>query len=165
MDFKQIQELIKLVSKSGISEFSIENQEIKLKIKTGYTVAPQQINMPQMVMPSFQQQPVYQQISSAPQTEQSIEVTPEVKSNGGEVNYVTIKSPIVGTFYRSSGPDKDPFVKVGDDIEVGSVLCIIEAMKLFNEIESEFKGKIVKILVDDASPVEFDQPLFLIEPR
>jgi acetyl-CoA carboxylase biotin carboxyl carrier protein len=165
MDFKQIQELIKLVSKSGISEFSIENQDIKLKIKTGYTVAPQQISMPQMVMPALQQQPVYQQISQAPQTEQTVESAPEVKSNGGGGNFVTIKSPIVGTFYRSSGPDKDPFVKVGDDIEVGSVLCIIEAMKLFNEIESEFKGKIVKILVDDASPVEFDQPLFLIEPR
>lgn len=165
MDFKQIQELIKLVSKSGISEFSIENQEIKLKIKTGYTVSTQQISMPQMVMPSIQQQPVYQQISPSPTTDQSVESATEVKNNGGSGDYVTIKSPIVGTFYRSSGPDKDPFVKVGDDIEVGSVLCIIEAMKLFNEIESEFKGKIVKILVDDASPVEFDQPLFLIEPR
>lgn len=165
MDFKQIQELIKLVSKSGISEFSIENQEIKLKIKTGYTVSAQQFSVPQMVMPSIQQQPVYQQISNSSSAEQTAEGATEVKNNGGSGDYVTIKSPIVGTFYRSSGPDKDPFVKVGDDIEVGSVLCIIEAMKLFNEIESEFKGKIVKILVDDASPVEFDQPLFLIEPR
>ena len=164
MDFKQIQELIKLVGKSGISELSIENQDIKLKIKTGTTSHDTPVVMPQMVMP-----PAVQQVAPvAPPPVQASENKPVVKESDTTTengNRITIKSPIVGTFYRSPGPDKEVFVKVGDDIEVGSVLCIIEAMKLFNEIESEFAGKIVKILVDDASPVEFEQPLFLIEPR
>lgn len=162
MDFKEIQELIRMVNKHNIAELTIESQDSKVKIKTALAgngtvqipvqqpVYTQQIQAPQIQ----EKQPVAKQEDSAPKTEAAA---------GGKT--ITIKSPIVGTFYRSAGPDKEVFVKVGDDIQVGTVLCIIEAMKLFNEIESEFAGRIVKILVEDASPVEFDQPLFLIEPK
>ena len=164
MDFKEIQELIRMVNKNNIAELTIENQDFRIKIKTAlaatYTTQapvvmqqmPQQIAMPQMQQAAT---------SEKPQTTQ--ESAKSEEASGG--NTITIKSPIVGTFYRSPGPDKDVFVKVGDEIGVGTKLCIIEAMKLFNEIESEHSGRIVKILVDDASPVEYDQPLFLIEPK
>lgn len=166
MDFKQIQELIRLVGKNNISEISIEEENFKIKIKSASN-APVYIE-PQNILTA----PVMQTTAApvAPITE--TQKTAPVKSDGESKNtttddtqYVTIKSPIVGTFYRSPGPDKDVFVKAGDKIGVGTVLCIIEAMKLFNEIESEHAGTIVKILVDDATPVEFDQPLFLIDPQ
>ncbi|MGB4830434.1 MAG: acetyl-CoA carboxylase biotin carboxyl carrier protein [Chitinophagales bacterium] len=164
MDFKEIQELIRMVNKNNIAELTIENQDFRIKIKTELAATystqapvvmqqmPQQIAMPQMQQAAT---------SEKPQTTQESGKSEE--ASGG--NTITIKSPIVGTFYRSPGPDKDVFVKVGDEIGVGTKLCIIEAMKLFNEIESEHSGRIVKILVDDASPVEYDQPLFLIEPK
>ncbi len=164
MDLKEIQNLIKFVAKSGASEVKLEMDDIKITIKTGSddkeTTILQQVPMqsaPQM------QQPVQQQ--QAPQQQEG---TP---SAGGDTagseedkGYITIKSPIIGTFYRKPSPDKEPFVEVGNSVKVGDVLCVIEAMKLFNEIESEVSGKIVKVLVDDSSPVEFDQPLFLVDP-
>ncbi|MCY2686472.1 acetyl-CoA carboxylase biotin carboxyl carrier protein [Salinimicrobium sp. TH3] len=164
MDLKEIQNLIKFVAKSGASEVKLEMDDIKITIKTGSddkeTTILQQVPMqsaPQM------QQPVQQQ--QAPQQQ-------EGKPSGGgdtaggeeDKGYITIKSPIIGTFYRKPSPDKEPFVEVGNSVKVGDVLCVIEAMKLFNEIESEVSGKIVKVLVDDSSPVEFDQPLFLVDP-
>ncbi|WP_423820408.1 acetyl-CoA carboxylase biotin carboxyl carrier protein [Salinimicrobium sp. TIG7-5_MAKvit] len=164
MDLKEIQNLIKFVAKSGASEVKLEMDDVKITIKTGSdereTTILQQV--PMQAAPQVQQ-PVQQQPSSPQQQESS--------TTGGEANaaqedkgYVTIKSPIIGTFYRKPSPDKGPFVEVGDSIKVGDVLCVIEAMKLFNEIESEISGKIVKVLVDDSSPVEFDQPLFLVDP-
>lgn len=163
MDFKEIQELIRMVNKNNIAELTIENQDFRIKIKTALASSGV------MQVPMMMQQPQMQQVAqtqqiAAEKTTQS--TTEESKSEAvAAENTMTIKSPIVGTFYRSPGPDKDVFVKVGDEISVGSKLCIIEAMKLFNEIESEVSGKIVKILVDDASPVEYDQPLFLIETK
>jgi acetyl-CoA carboxylase biotin carboxyl carrier protein len=170
MDFKQIQELVKLVSKTGIAEVSLETEEIKLKVKGSYNPSSLQVSpSPQIVMPQAMptmQAPVAQsEAPSTASTEKQAEPNKEAAPAEDNSNLITFKSPIVGTFYRSPGPDKDAFVKVGDDVDQGDVLCIIEAMKLFNEIESEHSGKIVKILVEDASPVEFDQPLFLIEPK
>ncbi|MFN3939699.1 MAG: acetyl-CoA carboxylase biotin carboxyl carrier protein [Chitinophagales bacterium] len=166
MDFKQIQELIRLVGKNNISEISIEEENFKIKIKSANS-APVFVE-PQNIIPA----PVVQAIASPIIPAAEAAKTPATKGDSESKNetsahthYITIKSPIVGTFYRSPGPDKDPFVKAGDTVSVGTVLCIIEAMKLFNEIESEHAGTIVKILVDDATPVEFDQPLFLIDPH
>lgn len=165
MDFKQIQELIRLVGKNNISELSIEEDNFKIKIKTVGN-SPILVESPTYMHAPAVQAPV--QITS-PVVESTKETatktsTPE-KTAAIDDKLITIKSPIVGTFYRSSGPDKEVYVNVGDKVNVGSVLCIIEAMKLFNEIESEYSGTIVKILVDDATPVEFDQPLFLIDTK
>ena len=164
MDLKEIQNLIKFVAKSGASEVKLEMDDFKITIKTGddgkgETTIVQQVPMmggamPQQVSPATQ--PVAAPQQSAPAAEQA-----EKEKND---NYITVKSPIIGTFYRKPAPDKPTFVEVGSEIKEGDVLCVIEAMKLFNEIESEVKGKIVKILVDDSSPVEFDQPLFLVDP-
>lgn len=155
MDFKQIQELIKMVNKSNISELSIEQDKFKITIKQKENEVQQIVTVPAVaaVQPVAAPQPVAS--AAAP----AAAGAPPVNSN-----LITIKSPMIGTFYRSAGPDKPPFVNVGDDVAPGKVVCIIEAMKLFNEIESEVGGKIVKVLVDDASPVEYDQPLFLVEP-
>jgi acetyl-CoA carboxylase biotin carboxyl carrier protein len=160
MKLTEIQDLIKFVSKSGVNEVELETKEIKIVIKAGkqsaahvvYQTAPQQITTaPAQVM------------AAAPvATTQAPPATTPAPSE--DAKYVTIKSPMIGTFYRSSGPEKGPFVNIGDDIEAGKPVCIIEAMKLFNEIESEVKGKIVKVLVNDATPVEYDQPLFLVDP-
>jgi acetyl-CoA carboxylase biotin carboxyl carrier protein len=163
MDLKEIQNLIKFVAKSGASEVKLEMDDVKITIKTGSedkeTTIVQQVPMQGMQPQMQQQQP------PAPAAQ------PETPATGGEKEtpqedskYVTVKSPIIGTLYRKPSPDKEPFVQVGDSIKEGDVLCVIEAMKLFNEIESEVSGKIVKVLVDDASPVEFDQPLFLVDP-
>jgi acetyl-CoA carboxylase biotin carboxyl carrier protein len=158
MDIKQIHELIKLVSKSNIGELSIEKEGFKISIK--------QKKEPSQHFVS----PMMQQLSQPPLQVQQPQVTEGKTSetNGPESskpeNLLTIKSPMIGTFYRQAGPDKPIFISVGDEVEKGQVVCIIEAMKLFNEIESEVSGKIVKVLVEDASPVEFDQPLFLVEP-
>ena len=156
MKLKEIQNLIKFVAKSGASEVKLEMEDVKITIKTSDGSSPIVVQDP-VVIP---QQPVIQQIS---QPEPDIPVA--VSENSVEdSNLITIKSPIIGTFYRKPSPDKPSFVEVGDAISEGTVLCVIEAMKLFNDIESEFSGKIVKILVDDTSPVEFDQPLFLVDP-
>ena len=161
MDFKQIQELIKMINKSNIGELTVEQKDFRITIKQKEEQITQVVSAPMQTMP-VQTQPV--QSFSTPQTTPAAEkAKPQADSNAG--NFVTIKSPMIGTFYRRSGPDKPAFAEVGDEVTVGKVVCIIEAMKLFNEIESEISGKIVKVLVEDASPVEYDQPLFLVEPK
>jgi acetyl-CoA carboxylase biotin carboxyl carrier protein len=159
MDFKQIQDLIKLINKSNIGEIKVEQGDFKITIrqKEDKYISVASSQAPMQMMPSM---PVQQQVSAAPAAAGAEKVAPSVK----EENLVTIKSPMIGTFYRKPSPDKPLFVEVGDDVQVGKVVCIIEAMKLFNEIESEVSGKVVKILVEDATPVEYDQPLFLVDP-
>ena len=160
MDVKEIQELIKFVSKSGVSEVEIESKGFKINIKT-----PPYKRGGQPEVQIVQAAPVAAQpVATAPQpvAEAAPAKAEEAEDNG---NYEDVKSPMIGTFYRSSSPEKDPFVSVGDEVKKGDVICIIEAMKLFNEIEAEVSGKIVKVLADDSSPVEYDQPLFLIEPH
>jgi len=161
MDLKDIQNLIKFVAKSGASEVKLETEDIKITIKTGTGDSKGETTYIQQI-PAMAAQPQVpiQQPPSAPAQPAEDQVKPE----NTDSKYITIKSPIIGTFYRKPSPDKDVFVEVGDIIKAGDVLCVIEAMKLFNEIESEISGKIVKVLVDDSSPVEFDQPLFLIDP-
>lgn len=165
MKLNEIQDLIKFVSKSGVNEVELETKEIKIVIKTGKQAVPVIMQAaPTQVMAAPAQQmvaaPVQQPVAQATATPPAAN-TPATDDS----KYVTIKSPMIGTFYRSAGPDKPPFVNVGDDIAAGKTVCIIEAMKLFNEIESDVKGKIVKVLVDDATPVEYDQPLFLVDPN
>jgi len=157
MDLKEIQNLIKFVAKSGASEVKLEMEDVKITIRTGsdsettiVQQVPVQAQMPQAIAPV---------VASVPTPDAAPAAVTEDDSK-----YITVKSPIIGTFYRKPSPDKPLFVEVGQTIAEGDVLCIIEAMKLFNEIESEVSGKIVKILVDDSSPVEFDQPLFLVDP-
>lgn len=160
MDFKQIQELIKMVNKSNIGEVTIEQKDFKVTVKQKEdkitqvvsAVAPMQ-SAPMSAPPA----PVAAAASPVPPAEKQ-------KPSAAADNLITIKSPMIGTFYRKSSPDKPNLVDIGTEITPGSVVCIIEAMKLFNEIESEIKGRVVKVLVDDASPVEYDQPLFLVEP-
>lgn len=161
MDLKDIQNLIKFVAKSGASEVKLEMEDVKITIKTGSdseTTIVQQIPVAQQI--PQQAAPVAQ--VTRPQQAAVETTTPSATTDNSK--YITIKSPIIGTFYRKPAPDKPLFVEVGQSISEGDVLCIIEAMKLFNEIESEVSGTIVKILVDDSSPVEFDQPLFLVDP-
>ena len=157
MDIKDIQNLIKFVAKSGASEVKLETEDIKITIKTGGEEKTETTTFVQQV-PMTSQAPPAPVLTAQPQVPEGSSVPDE------ESKYITIKSPIIGTFYRKSSPEKPVFVEVGQTIGEGDVLCIIEAMKLFNEIESEISGKVVKILVDDASPVEFDQPLFLVDP-
>jgi acetyl-CoA carboxylase biotin carboxyl carrier protein len=159
MDIKDIQNLIRFVSKAEVAEVSIKQDDIEIKIKTLASV-PAQVASQQFYVP--QQAPVAQ--VAAPQASAAAPVNNSTSSEEENSNLITVKSPMIGTFYRSAGPGKDAFVGVGDTIAPGKVLCIVEAMKLFNEIESEVSGKIVKILVDDANPVEYDQPLFLVDP-
>ncbi|MDB5020252.1 MAG: accB [Pedobacter sp.] len=153
MDIKQIQELIKFVSRSGVNEVAIEQKDFKITIKTNQTptVVQATVAAPAAVLPAAQ----------APLPVSATETKPATEDTS---KYITIKSPMIGTFYRSSSPDKPFFANVGDEVTTGKVVCIIEAMKLFNEIESEVSGRIVKVLVENASPVEYDQPLFLVEP-
>jgi len=157
MDLKEIQNLIKFVSNSGVAEVKLETGDIKITIRTtleGNTpdiTYVQQAPMQQALPQAAPAAPVATPAAAAPVADES-------------AKYVTIKSPMIGTFYRKPAPDKAPFVEVGASIGKGDVLCVVEAMKLFNEIEAEISGKIVKILVDDMSPVEFDQPLFLVDP-
>ena len=163
MDFKQIQELIKMVNKSQIGEVTIEQKDFRITIKqkeenitqvvsaAPVQAAPMQAYAPQQALPE-----------AAPASAARTDGPDKVSSSNA--NLITIKSPMIGTFYRRSAPDKPNFVEVGDEVSEGKVVCIIEAMKLFNEIESEVSGKIVKILVEDSSPVEYDQPLFMVEP-
>lgn len=164
MNLNEIQELIKFVSKSGVTEVEIEQKDFKITIKTEtkktkseQTIVLQQPAVAPAQVAAVPAAPVQAPVSAAPSA-------PAAAPASDESKLITIKSPMIGTFYRSPGPDKDAFVNVGDEVKAGKVVCIIEAMKLFNEIESEISGKIVKVLVDDASPVEYDQPLFLVEP-
>ena len=147
MDIKQIQDLIKFVHKSGVNEVSIEENDFKITIKTNQA--------PTVVTASI---PAAAPLAAAPAP---VAAAPAVSESD---NYLTIKSPMIGTFYRSASPDKPAFVNVGDEIKAGQVVCVVEAMKLFNEIEAEISGRIVKVLVDNASPIEYDQPLFVVEP-
>ena len=158
MNFKQIQQLIKFVSKTDVAEVNIENNNFKINIKGNPKPNPEPVTQIIQQPPSVT--PPVQTVQAEPITKP---VTTTIQDTNDD-NYRTIKSPIIGTFYRKPSPDKDVFVNIGDTVGEGDVLCVIEAMKLFNEIESDVSGKIVKILVEDASPVEFDQPLFLIEP-
>jgi acetyl-CoA carboxylase biotin carboxyl carrier protein len=159
MDIKEIQNLIKFVAKSGASEVKLEMDDIKITIKTGGEHHGEATTYVQQIPISA---PMVQQAQATPATETPVAAAAPSKDDNSK--YITIKSPIIGTFYRKPSPDKPVFVEVGSTIKEGDVLCVIEAMKLFNEIESEVSGKIVKILVDDSSPVEFDQPLFLVDP-
>ena len=160
MDIKQIQELIKFVSKSGVNEVSIEEADFKITIKTNQAPTYVTASIPAPV----------QQVAPAPAPVAAAAPAPEIKQAPAAAavedtsKFLTIKSPMIGTFYRSSSPDKPNFIEVGDEVKAGQVVCIIEAMKLFNEIESEISGRIVKVLVDNSSPVEYDQPLFLVDP-
>ena len=166
MDFKQIQELIKMINKSNIGELSIEQKDFKVTIKQKEENVTQVVAAPAPLQPVTYAAPPAT-IVHAPSPATSPAAAPSEKAKAAEspaANHVTIKSPMIGTFYRKSAPDKPNFVEPGDDIVPGKVVCIIEAMKLFNEIESEISGKLVKVLVEDASPVEYDQPLFLVEP-
>ena len=160
MDFKQIQELIKLINKSNIGEVSIEEKEFKITIKQKEEHVQNVFSsaMPQQVYAQAPLQAAYQPAPGLPAAVETAKVEPKAD------NLITIKSPMIGTFYRRPSPDKPNFLEVGDEVTPGKVVCIIEAMKLFNEIESEISGRVVKLLVEDASPVEYDQPLFLVEP-
>lgn len=160
MDIKDIQDLIKLVNRSSLTEVEIENGDFRLRIRRKGDVT---YAAPMTYAPNPSPAPVAEY--AAPQPPQALPAAPaEAPKAQVSSHLLEFKSPMIGTFYRSSSPDTDPFVKVGDVVSKGQVLCIIEAMKLFNEIESEIEGKVVKILVDDARPVEYDQPLFLIDP-
>lgn len=167
MNFKEIQDLVKLINKTDLAEFKMKDGEFEISIRTKkfmknagiQTVAsPQMISMPavQSSMPMPAQEAAPAPVAAA---------TPAAEETANTSNLLEIKSPMVGTFYRSAGPDKPVFAKVGDSINVGDTVCIVEAMKLFNEIESEITGKVVKVLVEDASPVEYDQVLFLVDPK
>lgn len=169
MDINEIQALIKFVAKSGVSEVELETKGFKIVIKTRNAST----HIEQVMVPAA---PVAMPIASAPVAAAAPTTSPNTPTASpttekpaatpatDESKLITIKAPMIGTFYRSPGPDKPPFVNVGDEIKPGKIICIIEAMKLFNEIESEVSGRIVKVLVDDSKPVEYDQPLFLVEP-
>ncbi|WP_395060307.1 acetyl-CoA carboxylase biotin carboxyl carrier protein [Flavobacterium sp.] len=158
MDLKEIQNLIKFVANSGVAEVKLETGDVKITIRTTLEGSTETTYVQQMPAQNMLQQAV------APQQIAPVAQTPVAPAADENAKYITVKSPIIGTFYRKPSPDKPMFVEVGSTIGKGDVLCVIEAMKLFNEIESEVSGKIVKILVDDMSPVEFDQPLFLVDP-
>jgi acetyl-CoA carboxylase biotin carboxyl carrier protein len=160
MNLNEIQDLIKFVSKSGVTEVEIERKDFKITIKAEKQKADSPVYI-QASAPAAVQAPIIAPVNTPVVSTPVVTETPAATDSS---NLITIKSPMIGTFYRSSGPDKDAFVSVGSIINKGDTICIVEAMKLFNEIESEFSGKIVKVLIDDASPVEYDQPLFLIEP-
>lgn len=157
MDIKDIQNLVRFVAKAGVSEVKYKNKDFEIYIKTPLGGEPVSYVTPQVA---------YQAPVSAPVTNQASApvANSDSASSADDSKYITIKSPMIGTFYRKPSPDKDVFVNVGDSVTEGKVVCVIEAMKLFNQIESEVSGKIVKILVEDASPVEYDQPLFLVDP-
>ena len=162
MDIKEIQNLVKFVAKSGVNEVSIEQGDFKITIKTEAEKHEQQYIVQQPHQAAMQAAaPVMNQVAAPVAQSDSGASSTDADDNG---NLVTIKSPMIGTFYRKPSPDKESFVNIGDNISIGDVICVVEAMKLFNEIEAEVAGKIVKVLVDDNSPIEYDQPLFLVEP-
>lgn len=156
MNLNEIQDLIKFVSKSGVTEVEIEQKDFKITIKAEKAKADAPIYVQAAAPAPVAAAPVAAPVAQSP-------AAPVAAAND-DAKYITVKSPMIGTFYRSAGPDKEPFVSVGQSINKGETVCIIEAMKLFNEIEAEISGKIIKVLVDDASPVEYDQPLFLVDP-
>lgn len=158
MDIKQIQDLIRFVSKAGVNEVSIEQNEFKITIKTNQAPTYVNASIPAPVPTVLPAQAPVAAVTA------HVDAPAEVSAPTDTSKLITVRSPMIGTFYRSASPDKPLFVNVGDEIKVGQVTCIIEAMKLFNELESEVSGRIVKVLVDNASPVEYDQPLFLVEP-
>jgi len=177
MKINEIQDLIKFVARSGVTEVEIEQNNFKITIKSDPTkkkgkqqaqiepmVQQVPVPMPQMAMPQAQMPTQAPAPTPPPAPEKQEGSKKEASKDEDTSNYITVKSPMIGTFYRSASPEKDAFVSVGDTIKEGKVICIIEAMKLFNEIEAEVSGKIVKVLADDASPVEYDQPLFLVDP-
>jgi acetyl-CoA carboxylase biotin carboxyl carrier protein len=155
MDLKEIQNLIKFVSNSGVAEVKLETGDVKITIRTTFEGSSQDITY-------VQQAPLQQAVAAPVMSADPVLTTAAPVDDNSK--YITIKSPMIGTFYRKPSPDKPVFIEVGSTIGKGDVLCVVEAMKLFNEIEAEISGKIVKILVDDMSPVEFDQPLFLVDP-
>ena len=167
MDIDKIQALIKFVSKQGVSEVELETEEFKITIKSDKIAKAAEPQIIQAQMPMMQPMaapmaaPAPVAAAPAPAPAAIPAASKEADENS---KYITVKSPMIGTFYRSAGPGKPEFISIGDKIQEGSVTCIIEAMKLFNEIESEISGKIIKVLVDDATPVEYDQPLFLVDP-
>ncbi len=179
MSFEEIQELLKFINKSNLTEFIMQDKDFKLTVRTkNHVKGKRKGEQQQVVVPSTQVLPVQSApqfippVQPAPTAAPPVQKTeskpaPPAESNDAEdtSNYLEIKSPMVGTFYRSPSPDKPVFAKVGDNVNEGDVVCIVEAMKLFNEIESEVSGKIVKVLVEDASPVEYDQVLFLVDPK
>ena len=177
MNYKEISDLIKLIGKSNLTEFKMKDGEFELSIRTekfSKTKTAQVINQPAPVIPitPAQATPVYTQPAApaVPAQESAPAQSSDANKSAAEdesdsENYVEVRSPMVGTFYRSPSPDKPPYFKVGDTINSGDVVCIVEAMKLFNEIESEVSGKLVKVLVEDAQPVEYDQVLFLLDPK
>jgi acetyl-CoA carboxylase biotin carboxyl carrier protein len=164
MKTKEIQELLGFIDKSGLDEVNIETENMKLNVKKNAEVAPVTINTTEGQSVATDQlnngQLSHQPVDATPQSIQS----PSSQAESDADRYVTVKSPMIGTFYRSSNPNSNPFVHIGDHITKGQTVCIVEAMKLFNEIEADVTGTIIKILIDDASPVEFDQPLFLVDP-
>ena len=168
MDIKEIQELIKFVAKSGATEVNLEIDNVKISIKSPAKkgAVPETTIIQQI--PVAQGAPAVMPVAAAPAPAPAAETpaakAPAADKSSEEDKYITVKSPMIGTFYRKPSPDKDTFVNIGDTIKPGDVLCVEEAMKLFNEIESEVSGKIVKVLVDDSTPVEYDQPLFLVDP-
>lgn len=180
MDFNQIQEIIKLVSETGLREFNLEDKDFKLSIRSkDYVSQPETITetkivtipaaggpMPSYPMPQYAAPQAPMQVAAAPVSAPAAPAAPAAQPAAEEAtgNYIEITSPIVGTFYRSSTPEKGPYIKVGDKVSANSVVCIVEAMKLFNEIEAEVSGTIVKVLIEDATPVEYGQPLFLVDP-
>lgn len=155
MNLEEIKDLIKLVSKSGLGKVEIEREGFRISIK-GSQSEPIMYQTAPMVAAPVAAAPAPATISAAPASTET--------NDADDSKYITVKSPMIGTFYRTPGPDKDAFVNVGDIIQSGDKVCIIEAMKTFNEIEAEISGKIVKVLVDNASPVDYDQPLFLVDP-
>ncbi|MBF35757.1 MAG: acetyl-CoA carboxylase, biotin carboxyl carrier protein [Crocinitomicaceae bacterium] len=167
MNINEIQDLIKFVAKAGVNEVEIEKKDFKIVIKSDY-MAKKKTNFKEEPTIVQQQIPVgniaAQPVAAAPAPVQEAAPAAPAEKEEDNSNLITVKAQMIGTFYRSPGPDKDPFVEVGSTIKAGDKLCIIEAMKLFNEIESEVSGKIVKVLAEDQSPIEFDQPLFLVDP-
>ena len=166
MDLKDIQELIKFVAKSGATEVDLEIDNIKISIKSPAKKRRGAVDESATIMSPPASPPPIVPVPApiVVRTDQSAPVPEKTNTEKENSNYITIKASMIGTFYRSTSPDTPPFINVGDSIKEGDTLCIIEAMKLFNEIESEVSGKIVKVLVDDATPIEFDQPLFLVDP-
>ena len=165
MELSEIQELIKFVAKAGVNEVEIERKDFKLIIKSDY-LAKKKSNFKEETTIVQQAIPITAIPTQTPVAEPALDnsESKEKEAAAQEDNYITIKAQMIGTFYRAPSPDKSPYVEVGETIKPGDKICIIEAMKLFNDIESEISGKVIKVLVEDASPVEFDQPLFLVEP-
>lgn len=171
MTHKEIQDLIKLIDKSSLAEVKVKVGDFEFSARTQHYFDGKQKGATNIYPQAQAAQPIYQSPPppASPSVPQASDATPDIpqaaKQEAPTSGLIEIKSPMVGTFYRSASPDKPPYVQVGDVVEAGTVVCVIEAMKLFNEIESEIRGKIVKVLIDDASPVEYDQPVFLVDPK